>query len=108
MTGRNFDDLLLNSIDDALTSLGESVKQSTYFHIENKYSVPRKDIPCNLRRFQEGLEKIFGTGARFIEILIMKNLHSEIGLPLDKLQGSDLEFVAYVAAAKQKFKKKSV
>ena len=104
---REFDKLLLNAIDEALNSLGESVKQSIYFHIENKFSVTRNEIPRNLQGFQVGLEKIFGTGARFIEILIMKNLHSKIGRPLI-MESEQLEFVEYVDVAKEGFLKKSV
>ncbi|MGB9914884.1 MAG: hypothetical protein ACPLIG_03880 [Candidatus Bathyarchaeales archaeon] len=100
-----FDKLLLSAIDEALNSLGESVKQSIYFHIENKFNVARDTIPRNLEEFQGGLEKIFGTGARFIEILIMKNLHSKVGLPL-KMEGEQLEFVKYVDAAREGFLKK--
>ena len=103
---RDFDKLLLNAIDEALTSLGESVKQSIYFHIENKFCVARNDIPESLQDFQGGLEKIFGTGAQFIEILIMKNLHSRIGLPL-KMENEQLEFVKYVDAAKESYLKKT-
>jgi len=97
---------LLNAIDEALNSLGESVKQSIYFHIENKFSVARNEIPENLTEFQGGLEKIFGAGARFIEILIMKNLHSKVGLPL-KMESEQLEFVEYLDAAKEGFLKKN-
>ena len=103
---QEFDKLLLSAIDEALNSLGESVKQSIYFHIENKFSVARNAIPENLVEFQGGLEKIFGTGARFIEILIMKNLHSKIGLPL-LIESKQLEFVKYVDAAKEGFLKKT-
>jgi hypothetical protein len=101
---REFDKLLLNAIDEALNSLGESVKQSIYFHIENKFCVARNDIPESLQDFQEGLEKIFGAGTQFIEILIMKNLHSRIGLPL-KMENEQLEFVKYVDAAKESYLK---
>ena len=104
---RDFDKILLSSIDEALTSLGESVKQSIYFHIENKFCVARKEIPENIAEFQGGLEKIFGTGARFIEIMIMKNLHSKIGLPLNMDKKEQLEFAKYVGAAKQGFLKKN-
>lgn len=97
---------MLSAIDEALNSLGESVKQSIYFHIENKFSVTRNEIPGNLIEFQGGLEKIFGTGARFIEILIMKNLHSKIGFPLVMKKSEQLEFVKYVDAAKEGFLKK--
>jgi hypothetical protein len=78
-----FNELLLTAIDEALASLGESVKQSIYFHMESAFYIPRQDIPDNLDRFQEALEKIFGVGARFLEILIMKNLHAKIGQTLD-------------------------
>ena len=101
---QEFDKLLLSAIDEALNSLGESVKQSIYFHIENNFSVTRNEIPKNLAEFQGGLEKIFGTGARFIEILIMKNLHSKIGFPL-KMESEQLEFVEYVDVAKESFLK---
>lgn len=103
----DFDKLLLSAIDEALSSLGESVKQSIYFHIENKFSVSRSDIPENLNQFQGGLEKIFGTGAQFIEILIMKNLHAKIGVPLMMGKRKRLEFIAYVDAAKQGFMSKT-
>ncbi len=103
---REFNKLLVSAIDEALNSLGTSVKQSIYFHIENKFSVARNEIPENLIEFQGGLEKIFGTGARFIEILIMKNLHSKIGLPLI-MENEQLEFVKYVDVVKEGFLKKS-
>ena len=100
-----FATLLVDAIDETLNSLGESVNQSIYFHIENEFKVARKDIPENLEEFQEGLEKIFGAGARFIEILIMRNLHMKIGLPL-KMEGEQLEFVEYVGVAKREFLEK--
>jgi hypothetical protein len=81
------------------------VKQSIYFHIENKFCITRNDIPESLQDFQGGLEKIFGAGAQFIEILIMKNLHSRIGIPL-RMESKQLEFLKYVDAAKESYLKK--
>jgi len=98
-----FNKLLLSAIDEALNSLGKSVRQSVYFHIENKFSINRNEIPENLQEFQEGLETIFGTGTRFIEILIMKNLHSEIGHPLAMEKNEQLEFMEYVNESKQSY-----
>jgi hypothetical protein len=103
---REFDKILVSAIDEALNSMGESIRQSIYFHIENKFKVTRNEIPENLEEFQGGLEKIFGAGAQFIEILIMKNLHSKIGLPL-KMESEQLEFVKYIGAAKEGFLKKT-
>jgi hypothetical protein len=102
---RKFDTLLLGAIDEALTSIGESAKQSIYFHIEKKFGISGIGIPENLEEFQAGLEKIFGVGARFIEILIMKNLYARIGIPLEMNKDCELEFVEYVAAAKRSYLK---
>ena len=100
---KNFNYLLMEAIDEALSSLGESVKQSIYFHIEKKF-VARNEIPENMEDFQGGLEKIFGAGAHFIEILIMKNLHAKIGITFT-IEAADkqLEFTDYVNAAKKSF-----
>jgi hypothetical protein len=91
-----FDKLLLYAIDEALNSLGKSVRQSIYFHIENKFSINRNEIPGNLREFQGDLEKIFGAGARFVESLILKNLHTKIGRPLVMEKSEQLEFIECV------------
>jgi hypothetical protein len=103
---REFDKLLVSAIDEALNSLGESVKRSVYFHIENNFSLTRGEIPANLVEFQGGLEKTFGAGAQYIEILIMKNLHTKIGRPL-KIKNKQLEFIEYVDAAKEDYLKKT-
>jgi hypothetical protein len=98
-----FDKFLLCAIDEALNSMGKSVRQSIYFHMENKFSINRNEIPGNLQEFQEGLEKIFGTGARFIENLIIKNLHTRIGRPLLMEKNEQLELIEYVGATKQSY-----
>ncbi len=101
-----FDQLLQSAIDDALTTLGEAVKQAIYFHIENKFNVSKDHIPENIEGFQVGLEKIFGAGSKFIEILIMKHLHAKTGLALE-IEGDELEFVKYVNAAEENYLKKT-
>jgi len=106
VNSKRFDELLLVSIDEALVSLGESAKQSIYFHIENNFKVKRNDIPENLTLFQTGLEKIFGVGARFIEILIMKNLYGKVGRRFSVEKNQHLEFIKYVDAARQSFLEK--
>lgn len=109
--GKAFEKLLLEAIDDALVSLGESAKQAIYFHLEDKFKVSKNEIPNRLKDFEEGLEKIFGLGANFIEILIMKKLYKKIGKPLEWKTKKELEFLEYVDAARKAFeqpKKKTV
>ncbi|NIO37343.1 hypothetical protein GTO27_06520 [Candidatus Bathyarchaeota archaeon] len=98
-----FEEILLEAIDEALDSLGESAKQAIYFHIENKFKIPRSEIPQKIDDFAEGLENIFGMGAQFLEILIMNRLHRRIGQPLRWNENEDLIFAEYVAAARRSF-----
>lgn len=108
MTRKSFEKLLLEAVDDALASLGDSARQAIYFHLEDKFKITKNDIPRRLQDFADGLEKIFGLGARFIEILIMKNLYEKIGQPLEWSESKELVFSEYVTAAKQSFQKKKV
>ncbi len=102
----NFDNLVIKAIDEALFSLGESVEQAIYFHIQSKFKVERTEIPSKLEEFQGALEKIFGTGARYIEIMIMKNVYAQIGQPIMIENGKELEFLRYMNAARDAFQKK--
>jgi hypothetical protein len=72
--------ILLDSIDEALSSLGQNVKLSIYFHLENKFSVPKEDIPDRIEDFSNALEQIFGLASKQLEILIIKHLHQKINL----------------------------
>lgn len=105
MAKKAFEKILLEAVDDALLSLGESARQSIYFHLESKFKIAKNDIPYHLEDFVKGLEKIFGLGARFLEILIMKELHEKVGQPLEWNQSKEFVFVEYVAAAKQTLSK---
>ena len=98
-----FNMILLDSIDEALLSLGDSARRSIYLHIEKNFFVARDEIPLELEHFQKALEKIFGVGARYIEILIMRNLFCKIGRPLTLGKNDQLEFIKYVEAAKRVF-----
>ena len=106
MAKKAFEKLLLEAVDDALASLGDSARQAIYFHLEDKFKIAKNDIPRRLQDFVDGLEKIFGLGARFIEILIMRNLYGKIGQPLEWNESRELVFVDYVKAAKQSFSKR--
>lgn len=100
---KDFDSLLMESIDEALTSLGESAKQSIYYHLEDKFKISKKEIPRRIGDFANGIEKIFGLGAHFIEILIMKKLYEKIGMSLEWNEDKEFIFVNYVEAARKCF-----
>ena len=110
MTRKAFNDLLLDAVDSGLASLGESAKQSIYFHLEKRYGIPRSQIPGRVEEFDRGLEEIFGAGARFLEVLIMKKLYEEMGSKgkiLKLNRGKRFRFVSYVKAVAQVYQRGS-
>lgn len=105
MKEKAFRQLLLEAVDSALSSLGDSARQSIYFHLRKISDMTRDEIPGRVEDFDLGLEKIFGAGTQFLEVLIMKKLYEEMGskgkIKLD--QGEDFKFVDYVKAAEQTY-----
>lgn len=109
MTEEGFQKILLEAVDGAFSSLGESARQAIYFHLETEFKMPRSEIPDRLEDFERGLEKIFGIGTRFLEILIMKKLYQTIqpkGKILRLGEGKEFRFVDYVKAAERTFSRK--
>ncbi len=106
MTEKAFNRLLLGAVDSALSSLGDSARQSVYFHLEKEFEIRRDDIPGRIEDFDRGLVRIFGPGTRFLEVMMMKKLYEELGSKGKILkigQGREFKFVDYVEAAKRKY-----
>jgi hypothetical protein len=110
----DFNEMLLASIEEALSSLGENVAASIYFHVEETFNIKRLEIPQRLNDFSEALEKIFGLGARTLELLCMKKLHEKIGVsykwpeyewPLCKWIVPEMTFQEYVSLMRQNYEK---
>jgi len=101
-----FEELLLEAVDEGLSSLGDSSRQALYFHLEKTFKIERRDIPYKIEEFAEAIEKIFGIGAKPLEILIMKQLYEKVGGVVKYNQEKDLVFAEYIAAVKQSFLKK--
>jgi len=100
---RDFNKLLLEAVDEGLSSLGESSKQAIYFHLEKSFSVKKKEIPSKIEAFAYGIEKIFGLGANFLETLIVKRLYKNVGQSFKWPESKDLTFIEHVAVAKRSF-----
>jgi hypothetical protein len=108
----DFDNVLLEAIDDALVSLGESVKTAVYFYLEKSFHLAREEIPERISEFSAALEQIFRIGALNLELLFMRNLHAKINLVCEwpswsKWVVSDVTFPAYVNLMKQKFEEEN-
>lgn len=76
--GKKFEVILLETLDEALSALGETVKKTVYFHLQQKFLIAKQEIPFKIDDFSDALEQIFGSGARTLEVLIMTKLHQKI------------------------------
>ena len=98
---QDFEELLRESIDDGLSLLGESAKQVVYFHLEKTFKINRQNIPYRIEEFIAAIEKIFGIGAKILEIQMMKSLFKKFGCTTrHHPRQKDLEFTEYVEAIK--------
>ena len=73
-----FNDFLVQAIDEVLTSLGEPVKNTFYQHLEVDFNIPKNEIPKNIAEFCNIIHKIFGLGACRLERKFMQNLNSKV------------------------------
>ncbi len=101
---KKFDQIFLESIDEALSALGEKAKNAIYHHLKQDFSIPKQDIPSRVNDFSTAIEQIFGEGAQHIEILIMKCLQKKVKGSYEwdgpKWLVPDLTFVKYVKLMK--------
>lgn len=93
---RDFTKLLLEAVDETLSSLGDSSKRAIYFYLERNFSIKKQDIPDRIEEFTEAIEKLFGNGAKILEIQIMKHLYENLGRDFEYLsENNDLLFTDY-------------
>lgn len=94
-----FEKLLLEAVDESLSSLGDSAKHAIYFHLEKTFKVSKSEIPSKIEEFSEAIEKIFGVGARLLEIQMMKRFHEKFGRPIRSYpKTGNLSFTEYLRA----------
>jgi len=100
---RDFDKLLLEAIDEGLSSLGESSKKAIYFHLERKFNIDKQEIPDRVKDFAGAIKEIFGLGGDVIEITIMERLYEKVGRDIEWRGSEDLTFTKYVTELKRSF-----
>ena len=97
----DFEELLMEAIDDGLSLLGESSKQLVYFYLEKNFKINRLDIPYRIDEFIDATERIFGNGAKILEIQMMKCLFKKVGYSIKHYsKQKNLLFSEYITAIK--------
>ena len=92
---------LQEAIDEGFSMLGESAKKAIYFHLEKTYRINRQDIPVRIEEFINAIEQLFGTGAKILEIQIMKCLFKKFNFKLTNYAEKKFTFKEYIAALKR-------
>ena len=98
MTNRVTDETVLQVIEKGLSSLGENPKQATWSYLEKNLNVNKQEMPENLDRFQQALQKLFGQGSNFLDALFRETLSEATGEDLT----SYTSFNECVAALRKK------
>lgn len=97
----NFIEALRESVDEALSYLGEEAKQVVYCHLDQKYGLTRLEIPYRIEEFSEALELLFGTAAKILQTLMMKALFKKIRQPIQLLGNpKNLDFNSYIQSTR--------
>ena len=100
--GKEFNDALIESIDETITDLlGRAVVDALYAHLQKFHSVSRDELPHRLDALSPPLERIFGVrGSQTITKAIAKEFFLKLGLEFTDKPGHTLP--EYVDEAKMK------
>ena len=77
---KNFEQILLEAVDEVWSTIGEGIQTSIYVSLESKFKIKKHEIPQRVNEFLDALNRIFGKGSRYLEILLMKSLQSKMKL----------------------------
>lgn len=106
LSEKDFDELLLEAVDEGLASIGESAKHAIFFYLETVFKIKKHEIPYKIEEFAAAIEKIFGLGANCIELLIMNHLYEKVKGTVELHKPKDFTFAKYVDAVKRSFLEK--
>jgi len=95
----DFDKTLLEAVDHALLTLGESPRKAIYYHLNKRFRLQREEIPEDTDKFSQALNTILGSGAEVIEKLIVKNLYRKLNLNFEDKAGFEID--DYISLARE-------
>jgi hypothetical protein len=78
-TGENrFEATLMEAIDESLGSFENLDNLEVYRHFENVFKIKKQEIPYKTEEFADAMGKMFGRGAKLIEIRIIEAVHKRV------------------------------
>jgi hypothetical protein len=105
--GREFNDVLVESIDETITDLlSRTVIDALYAHLQTIYSISRDEVPYRLDTLFTTLEKIFGVrSSQTITKAIARKFYLKLGLEF--IGNPSRTLLEYVDEAKMKLQNSS-
>jgi hypothetical protein len=102
ISGKKLADLLPSVIDETMKQVfREKSAQVISNYIGNNCHLKQEEIVEKSDAFSAGLERLLGSGAAVIEILILKNLYRRLELKFKEKKGH--KFPDYINELKKKF-----
>jgi PAS domain-containing protein len=105
LPAKDFEKLLVEAIDEELSSLGEDMKQTVYSHLQEAFGVQKSEIANNVTSFTQAVEHVFGMDANDLEALILRNVHEKIGKRYESNIQAGLTFEKRVKLARSQLYK---
>jgi len=106
---QKFDQLLIEAIDEGLSSLGEPIKNHLYIILEDDFSITKDALPQQMEEFSKLLFRFFGLSAYQLEIQFMKKLYAKISSSQQPeprsidLSNKEMTFSNYVQKMRESF-----
>ena len=91
-----FNQILLQAIDEAFSTLSNDNNQAIYNHLESIFKIKTQELPNKLTEFTDAIEQTFGLAAGLIEIRIMAKLHAKVQSNAYYLKSNELFFAEYL------------
>ena len=73
-----FEQLMNETIDNVLSSMGTVCRQAVYDRLEREYGMKRNEVAHHIEEFSEALAQVFGGATALLEIQIMKRLCQKV------------------------------
>ncbi len=70
-----FEVIITEAVDESLTSFKNLDTQKVFAQLENAFDIKKHEIPYKIEDFSDAMEKMFGVGAKLIEIRIIQAIH---------------------------------
>jgi hypothetical protein len=101
LPAEDFQRIMLETLDETMSSLGKKAKQSVYSQLEKTFRITKQDIPIEIETFTIAFEEVIGPGAELLEIEIMRHLYEKIGSKFKYFpKQKNLTFTEYLTAAR--------